>query len=260
MAPPTDTWGEYRKERKVTLVALVGFAIALLSMPNALAENRPWFRASLNQFGYSSAISVEEYSSLGFLSDDLLIINVNQHGFMGTDAPPATLVVFDLKQQQVLRTTSMRVVKSSRSVVPLTDGRFAVLSGADLKICSADLRCERSFRAKGGLTGLSSDTLKAWAGTDNYVVRSDDESADGTRTVTSELSSTKWNKITHPLDIDEPTRPNSRRVTVRDTRTGEALLSLRYDPRNQLVGPAISPNGKRLAIVRKGFVEVYEMH
>ena len=259
MAPPNDTRKAHPKGRKVTLVALIGFAIGLLSILDALAEDSASFRAGLNQFEYSSTTGVAEYSSLGFLSDDLLIVNINQDGVGGTDEPPATLVLFDLKQQRVSRVTSMRVVKSPRSVVPLTDGRFAVLSKSDLKLCSADLKCEQSFQAIGGLAGLSPDSLKAWTGTDNQVVRDDNASADGARTVSSELGSTAWNKITHPLEIDEPRRPNIRRVTVHDTRSGKALLSLHYDPRNHFVGPTISPNGNRLAIVRKGILEVYEV-
>lgn len=73
MAPPNDIRKAHRKGRKVTLGEHTGFAIGLLSILDALAEDMASFRAGLNQFEYSSATGVAEYSSLGFLSDDLLI-------------------------------------------------------------------------------------------------------------------------------------------------------------------------------------------
>ena len=35
--------------------------------------------------------------------------------------------------------------------------------------------------------------------------------------------------------------------------------SLQYNPKNHLVGPALSPNGNKLAIVREAMLEVYDL-
>jgi hypothetical protein len=106
---------------------------------------------------------------------------------------------------------------------------------------------------------LGPDTMKLLTGSDNLVLCGDNVSVNGARSVTSELRSTIWNKIMHPLDIDEPSPPDFRRVTVYDKRSGKTLLSLHYNPKNRLVGPALSPNGTRLAIVQKGALEVYDL-
>jgi hypothetical protein len=52
------------------------------------------------------------------------------------------------------------------------------------------------------------------------------------------------------------------RVRALESDTGKTLFELRWDPRpytGYMVKPAISPDGHRLAIVRHGFVEVFEI-
>lgn len=52
------------------------------------------------------------------------------------------------------------------------------------------------------------------------------------------------------------------RVRVLETNTGKPLFELQWDPRPywyDLVKPAISPDGHRLAIARHGFLEVFEI-
>ncbi len=143
-------------------------------------------------------------------------------------------------------------------MAPLVSGNFLVLTASDVKLCSSDLRCEKSFPTK-GLVTLDSDSLKLLEGADTLVLRVDEASTNGARTVTSELGSTIWNRIMHPLDIDEPSPPNFRRITVYDNRSGKTVLSLHYNPKNHSVGPALSPNGTKLAIVREGVLEVYDL-
>jgi hypothetical protein len=228
--------------------------------PRADAKDKSFFRADLKQFGYIKNSGTAEYSSLDFLSDELLLVTINQVVFYGTTRQsPSTLVVFDIHKKQAVRNTVMAVKASPRSVAPLTDGNFLLLSTSDVKLCSADLHCEKSFPTRGLVTALDSDGLKLLEGADTFVLRIDETSTNGARTVTSELRSTIWNKIRHPLDIDEPSPPDFRRITVYDNQSGKALLSLHYNPGNHLVGPALSPNGTKLAIVRGTVLEVYDV-
>lgn len=248
------------------VLALLVLLIVSFQPQSADAKNKSSFRAKLKHFGYMTDSYTAEYSSLGFLSDNLLLVTINQwvsHGVdpLVTDEPPSTLVVFDLTTKRAVRKASMVVRKSARSVAPLTSGDFLVLSMSDVKVCSAGLRCERSIRTK-AVPALDSDSMKSLklqGGADSFVLRVDDASADGARKVTAELSSTIWNRIMHPISIDEPSPPDFRRISVHDNRNGKIVLSLRYNPKNHLLGPALSPNGNKLAIVRDGVLEVYDL-
>jgi hypothetical protein len=139
------------------VVALLVLLIVSFQALNADAKDKSWFRAELKQFGYMNDSRTAEYSSLGFLSDDLLLVTINQRVFRGvdplvTDEPRSTLVVFDLTQKQAVRRALMVVTKSPRSVAPLASGDFLVLSTSDVKVCSPDLRCEKSFQTKSIVT------------------------------------------------------------------------------------------------------------
>ena len=248
------------------VLALLVLLIVSFQPQSAEAKDKFSFRAKLKQFGYVTDSYGGEYSSLSFLSDNLLLVTINQgvsHGVdpLVTDEPPSTLIVFDLTTKQAVRRASMVVRKSARSVAPLVSGDFLVLSMSDVKMCSPDLHCERSFPTKAVAT-LDSDSLKLLeqlGRTDLPMLRVDDASTDGVRKVTTELSSTIWNRIMHPISIDEPSPDDFRRISVYDSRDGKTVLSLHYNPKNHLVGPALSPNGSKLAIVRDGALEVYDL-
>ena len=237
------------------------WVITAIHSVSAQAKDEPSFRVELKQFGYVT--DAAEYSSVGFLSNDLLLVVVNQRVFyrvqpLTTDSPASTLIVFDLTKKQAVSRKLMMVTKWPQSVAVLSTGDFLVASLSDVRLCSADLRCEKSFPIRGGHP-LDSNEAKKITGMD-VAIRSDDVSIDGSRAVSAELSSTIWNKITHPLGgLDEPTPPNFRRISVYDNRSRKTLISLHYDPKNHVVGPALSPNGTKLAVVREGMLEIFEL-
>jgi hypothetical protein len=247
----------------------LAFGLPVLILTSALrcADGRrePSFRADLQQFGYIEGSGPQEYSTLGFLSEDLLLAAINQRLFHGADPikapdePPSILVVFDLKKKQVSRKTSMPVTKSPHSVALLSNGRFLILSTSDVSLCSADLRCEESFPTHGAFDELNSDTLKLLGITSDGALREDRASADGTRIVTGELSYTAWNKMVDVLDIDQSRPENRWRICVLEAKSGKILFSLQWNPKTHLVGPALSPSGTKLAVVRKGVLEVYDV-
>jgi hypothetical protein len=219
------------------------------------------FRVDLKQFGYIT--DAAEYSSLGFLSNDLLLLVVNQRVFypvqpLTTDSPASTFIVFDVAKKQTLHSAQMMVTKSPRSVAVLSTGDFLVASLSDVRLCSADLQCKKSFPSHGG-PPLDSDEARKITGMD-VALQSDDVSIDGSRAVSADLSSTMWNKISHPFgNIDEPTSPDSRRISVYDNRSRKTLISLHYDPKNHVIGPALSPNGTTLGVVSSGALEIFEL-
>jgi hypothetical protein len=132
------------------------------------AKDKPSFRVDLKQFGYIT--DAAEYSSLGFLSNDLLLLVVNQRLFyrvqpLTTDSPASTFIVFDVAKKQTLHSAQMIVTKSPRSVAVLSTGDFLVASLSDVRLCSADLQCKKSFPTHGG-SPLDSDEAKKITGPD----------------------------------------------------------------------------------------------
>lgn len=69
-----------------------------------------------------------------------------------------------------------------------------------------------------------------------------------------------WRSLLNAFNIEQPF--NLERVNVRDISTGRSDFHLRWDPRPyvaHLSRPALSPDGHRVAIIRRGFLEVYEV-
>jgi hypothetical protein len=151
-------------------------------------------------------------------------------------------------------------MKSPRAVAPLTDGNFLVLSRSAVRLCSPTLSCERSFPTEGVVTELDADSLKLLKASRDFDLRDENVSSDGAIGVSSELSTTTFYKITHPLDgIDEPSPGNFLQISVFDKRSRKALLSIHFNPKNHYEAPALSPDGAKLAILREGVLEVYDL-
>jgi len=253
----------------------------------------------IQQYGYSN--EARDYSTVGFLSEDLLLIAINQapkdspHPLF-EDTPDAILVLFDIGKERPLRITHMSMCKSENAMTPVVGGDFLVLSLSEVRLCSADLHCDRAFATKGPLL-LSSDRAKVVVGgnlmTERVILNSrtlapitgEDpagvlpawqrsslpdgtfvdsiSTVDGARLMRVETRQTRWSKITNPL-AELGDRPfNSRIVRVYGKHTGQELLSLQWDPRHDWGGvtrkPAISPTGHRVALLRRGVLEIFEV-
>jgi len=66
--------------------------------------------------------------------------------------------------------------------------------------------------------------------------------------------------ILNSMNIEQPF--NLERVNVIDVGSGKSRFRLRWDPRpyvDYLSRPALSPDGHRLAVIRRGFLEVYDI-
>src|ERR1700733_3147500 len=104
----------------------------------------------LRNFGYrftGSTSVFADYSGLSFLSNDLLVISINQRSFgpvelTNADIPESTIVVFDVKRASIMTTGKMAVEKTWESVQAISRERFAVLNEKGLQFCDPDLRCE----------------------------------------------------------------------------------------------------------------------
>ena len=86
--------------------------------------------------------------------------------------------------------------------------------------------------------------------------------ASGSRFCLHQAGYTTLNSIVNFLDIDNGRPFNFESVSVISVGTGKTLLEQRWDPRPYVGGlatPALSPDGRKLAVIRRGFLEVYEV-
>lgn len=111
----------------------------------------PEFRQDLHPFGYPTKLprqSLADYTELAFLSDDLLLVSINNRLFVGSSellnaaSPDSTFLLFDLSQKTLLRRSELSVEKYWGSVHATHDGKFIILQGSGIRVCSENLQCE----------------------------------------------------------------------------------------------------------------------
>jgi hypothetical protein len=123
------------------------------------AQPRPLFRQDLHPFGFLTEDSrriVANYADLNFLSDDLVLVTVNNKIFgpvekADSDQPPSKLLLFDVSHKSLLKSLEMPVEKNAGSVKAIRDRQFALLNESGLRICSSDLECGLPLATHGPL-------------------------------------------------------------------------------------------------------------
>lgn len=293
----------FGRRLRVSFQIVVVFVVGVLVASSWTSETqhravRTW---NLQQFGYSTEEA--DYSLAGFLTENLLLVAINQRPVYNPhplfeDTPDATLVVFDISNKTIMRTARMPMLKSLYSMAPVLEGYFMVLTLSEVKLCSVDLRCDRSFSTRGPLN-VTRDRTRAVVGgnlmtqkivLDTRMLTPVTESGDGTRKASetcgghshrdgsfdrcvssmnderfmvSEVKQTAWNKLMNPLAGFGDRPYNSRRITVYERGTGAARFTIQWDPRKTggslLTMPALSPTGHRVAFIRRGVLEVFDV-
>jgi len=82
----------------------------------------------------------------------------------------------------------------------------------------------------------------------------------GTRFGIYEHGYTALNSIINFLDIDDGRPQDFQQVRVIDMLSGNEVSRLEWDPRPHLIKPALSPSGHRVARVRAGILEVFQVN
>ncbi len=73
---------------------------------------------------------------------------------------------------------------------------------------------------------------------------------------------TRWNKILHWYDIEDSRSRNFERLVIVETNSGKKRFELDDDPRPFIgfpVVPALSPNGRRIARIYRGELQVFDV-
>jgi hypothetical protein len=101
----------------------------------------------------SLGVGKEEYSDACFLSEDRLLVYVNNQQLVSgvahrVDTPESKVVVLDVQTGRVLETADMRIEKEWRSVHPLADAHFLILNRDGISVCDERLQCGAPRKAQ----------------------------------------------------------------------------------------------------------------
>ncbi len=141
------------------LVVLLGVFSAGVVAP--AEKPQPSTRLNLRLHGYRTDGQLAERTRLGFLSDDLIVVNLDQVPLppslpgenRGTQAsasdspslPPVQTLVFDLRTKKLVAQGRLGGNRLARNFGPTRDGRFVVRTYTDLRLFSPDLKQLASF-------------------------------------------------------------------------------------------------------------------
>jgi len=109
------------------------------------------FREDLHPFGYPQPLPhqrLASYIELAFLSDDLILVSLNVRSSvnpvepLNTDKPPSKLLLFDISQKVLVRSSERTIEKFWGSVRATHGGNFVVLDQSGIQLCSKNLECD----------------------------------------------------------------------------------------------------------------------
>jgi hypothetical protein len=115
------------------------------------AVTGPIFREDLHPFGYPRKAShqhIADYTDLAFLSDDLVLVSINERLFDGriepllSHRPASKLLLFDISEKTLAKSSESFIEKFTGSVRATHNGKFVVLSGSEIRLCSKNLECD----------------------------------------------------------------------------------------------------------------------
>jgi hypothetical protein len=281
--------------KKTPLAVILAFAFAVgIFTPQRAQGEKEVFRAELKPYGFSNQKELTS-SSLNFLSDSLLLVTINElwtipmqkvgnvlvrTAPLNTDSPPSTAVLFDLESQKKRLTAAIHVQKYSDNVWAVRDSHFLILDSSGVKRCSVEMVCSEKYPTAGPVF-VTPERDKAFVGgnagsqrvlLDTTTLQPVNETDAQTTPFPSKLKS-RYDNTGHEKD--------ARSVFSTNGVWADSILRIRwdhavsqeivvYDTSNHVLmrtkighptywTPALSPNGKRLAVVRDGVVEVYEI-
>lgn len=119
----------------------------------------------LQQYGFPNLVKADQivdYTDLRFLSNDLLLVAVNEDYLKPvetfTDQPPAQFVLFDVNSKKIIKMDKYPVEKDDGSVGATNEGRFVVFNEEGIHVCSSNLVCGRAFHHSGPVRVLPGGT------------------------------------------------------------------------------------------------------
>ncbi|HEV2288619.1 MAG TPA: hypothetical protein VGR81_06665 [Candidatus Acidoferrales bacterium] len=152
---------------RIAAVLIAALTVAAISLVAAGKETGKLILVGdLGPYGFPNKQrigGVAAYTEVQFLSDNLLLVSVNDGSSapihpLKYDEPPSKLLLFDIKQQKVVRTALYAVEKSHSSVQATQDDQFVVLNRQGLHVCTPQLICGTPFATYGPVRVLPGGT------------------------------------------------------------------------------------------------------
>lgn len=138
------------------VIAAVTFAAACLAAgthPQKLVMSE-----DLRPFGFPDFHkdrNVSDYTEIQFLSDNLLLVSVNERVFSKPEEPlfsdegTADLLLFNLEERKLIKSANFSIEKAKSAVQATENGHFVMLNQEGVHACSPDLSCGPPFATKG---------------------------------------------------------------------------------------------------------------
>jgi hypothetical protein len=113
-------------------------------------SEKPFLRMDLRASNFSTGNSgtlAASYSGLVFLSDDLVLVVVNERRWSkaieisDTDLPPARFLLVDVKKNAIVGSTYIRTEKNSGAVQRTAGNGFVVWNDSGVELCDVELTC-----------------------------------------------------------------------------------------------------------------------
>jgi hypothetical protein len=110
---------------------------------------RPLLREDLRQYGYLTQAdngSITNFTNLNFLSDDLVLVAMNQVvepslGMPAAEQRRSELLLFEIQHQILLRRLDLALPMKQDSIKSTRDGGFIAVTKSGTRLCSAELKC-----------------------------------------------------------------------------------------------------------------------
>lgn len=139
------------------LITAMIFAAACL-MAAGDDSQKPLLTEDLRPFGFRDFHknrNVSDYTEIQFLSDDLLLVSINERVFAKSEEPlfsdqgAADLLLFNLHDGKLIKNTHYPIEKTDNAVQATENDHFVVLNQEGVHLCSPDLSCGPPFATKG---------------------------------------------------------------------------------------------------------------
>ena len=104
----------------------------------------------MHPFGYPPTKPnqfLADYTDLAFLSEDLILVSVKVRAFAGsveplnTDNPQSPVLLFDLAQKKLRKTSRLPIDLFKDSVRATREGKFLILHRSEIQLCDENLEC-----------------------------------------------------------------------------------------------------------------------
>lgn len=132
----------------------------LAACSHRTTDPSPAFTINLQPWGYSnepSSSPTASYSSLAFLSNDILLVVINERRVTKTvelsltDEPASKVLLFNIHTNMLVTTTQLPVEKEPDAVQISEGGHFSVWNESGIQLCDLELKCTAPARFSGPL-------------------------------------------------------------------------------------------------------------